>query len=348
MGIRSKTILGVLSSVALVLSASPALAGQVNLTAKTVNNSISSTFADGQAATTSASFADSLNAGSITTTIGETALNQETLLGPLFTIGRTLDSTTSFVESVPGTIIRTAAGASGATIVQTAAGGRVASIQETMTFDSQPADVSIEISSVGLDFTSPHANVLTAGDLNNVVDLRGTSGINQVQANAGNANVTVASNSIINATVFSDITFGAGQVVLKNLSAVTLVPGFAVQNSTAVSTAEIAGMALAAAEGSSDTLNEDILLDTDGTNVRDRVIAANIVTAVDIRQEDISEYSPHNNTAALGDINNSVDVLGTAGVTQIQANAGNANSGGAHNLIVYDAQLAGDAFRFEP
>jgi hypothetical protein len=324
------------------------LAGQVNLTAKTVSNSITASSADAQAATTSASSAASLNAGSITTTIGETALNQESLQGPLFTIARTLDSTTSFVETVPGTIIRTSAGASGATIVQSSASARTASIQETLTFDSQPADVSIEISQDGLNLSSPFSNVLTAGALNNAVDLTGTSGINQVQANAGNANVTVATNSIINATVFSDLTFSAGQVVLKNLSAITLVPGFAVQNSSSVSVAEIAGMALAAAEGSSDTLNEDILLDTDGTTIRDRVIAANIVTAVDISQVDIAEYSPHHNTANFGDINNRVAVLGTAGVTQIQANAGNANSGGVHNLIVYDAELAGDAFRFEP
>jgi hypothetical protein len=194
-------------------------------------------------------------------------------------------------------------------------------IQESIFFTAVPANVSIEISQEDLSLSSPYSNLLKTGAIVNKVGVNNTAGLTQVAAQSGNANVSVASNSILDGPTLVDIVDATGNAVAaKEIGVLTLVPGFALQNSTKATTAHIAGLALAAAEA------------TWGTDCND---ACGIAAAVDIVHSGINEYSPNGNTTlAAAVVENVVGVSATKGVTQVQAQAGSANVGGAHNLLL--------------
>ena len=341
----------------MALAASPAWAGQVNLSTvtrvttvtETVAQTDTGSFADTALKTTANTFLDTklntlANTALKTSTgsLGNTALTTQvdTMLKTIIHTGAGGGSTKTIVNTALDTVAATNTGTWASTAVQTlletsvdtiantalrtaistAAGTNantllstiVTTVSETIIYAGQAADVSIEISQAGLNMTSPFGNSLEASGLENNVGVAGTTGVTQVQSNVGNANVTVATNSILDGgqlvALAGEMSSEAG---LKELGVLTLVPGLALQNSTAATTAHIAGLALAAAEGGA------------------------VVTAVDIVQADINEYSPHSNvTDIMGLVRNNVAVRGTSGITQVQANAGSANVGGTHNVLL--------------
>jgi len=323
--------LGTLAGFALIVTAAPVQAGQVNLEAITSLATVTQTVLQ----TTADTIADTL-AGTSTGTLLETSVSTLTATaGSGATVLHSLDST--ITDTTANTLARTTTGTSLATITSTVLSTTV----ETVTFVGQPADVSVEISQAGLNYTSPFSNELVSGALNNTVTVTATSGLTQVGANAGNANVSVASSSIIDGGSLA-AALGTGSTVANmQVAALTLVPGFAVQNSNALSLSQIASQALAAAAetftGTTDTTGSTIS-GSDSTTTTES--AASVVSAVDIVQSDVNEYSPHNNsTLVSGDVNNSVTVVATSGITQVQANAGSANSASTHSVIIYESDI---------
>jgi hypothetical protein len=264
------------------------------------------------------------------------------------TIANTLSSTLQ--ATAAGTIIYTGIDTLSETLLETDMGTlgntAITTIIETMIFSGQPADVSIEISQDGLNMTSPFDNSLQAAALVNKVGVAGTRGISQVNAQVGNANVSVASNSLIDGPMLVNFSHDVvSQVALKEIGVLALVPGLALQNSTKATTAHIAGLALAAAESTAQ-VSSTVLTDTttDGTTTTvdedcvacgDDVIA--VTVAVDIAHSDLNEYSPHGNVTSVASlVENQVGVRGTTGISQVTAQAGTANVAGSHNVLLID------------
>jgi hypothetical protein len=351
----------------------PAWAGQVNLSEKTtittiaqtetgtfantavdtVSQTIVNTFADTAIDTLAATLLDTAT-GSIANTNISTILKTVDCNGCSLTLVNTVQATdtgtlantavTTVSETLIGTTANTTINTLASTTLKTETGSvgntLLKTVIETIFFDSQPADVSIEISQEGMNFTSPFNNSLTASGLENNVGVAATTGLTQIQANAGNANVSVASNSIVDGgTLVGLANHLTSQVALKELGALTLVPGFAVQNSNQVSIAHIAGMALAGAESAA--VGTGSVVDDGTTAITDTDLdVQTVATAVDIAQADINEYSAHGNvTQIAGMVRNNVVARATSGITQIQAQAGSANSAGAHNMLLVDTRF---------
>jgi hypothetical protein len=339
-----------------LLLASPAWAGQVGMTAKTTvttlittdtgtvaNTSIDTSLETLLGTVISTDIDTVLSTGLLTQTgsIGNTSIEtsivtQLSSLGPFTT--RTLINTQlatdtgTMADTAINTLVSTSLGTLLATGINTGIGtnivtetGSIANtsittILETVLFTAAPGDVSIEISQEGLNLTSPYDNVLKTGAILNKVGVNNTSGLTQVAAQSGNANVAVGSNSILD---------GPNAVAAKEIGVLTLVPGFALQNSTKATTAHIAGLALAAASATADQACNDIF--------------CGVQAAVEIDHSDINEYSPHGNTTlAAALVENVVGVSATSGVTQVQAQAGGANVAGSHNLLLINGTFNGN------
>jgi hypothetical protein len=349
-----------------LLLASPAWAGQVGMTAKTTvttlittdtgtvaNTSIDTSLETLLGTVISTDIDTVLSTGLLTQTgsIGNTSIEtsivtQLSSLGPFTT--RTLINTQlatdtgTMADTAINTLVSTSSGTLLATGINTGIGtnivtetGSIANtsittILETVLFTAAPGDVSIEISQEGLNLTSPYDNVLKTGAILNKVGVNNTSGLTQVAAQSGNANVAVGSNSILDGPTLVDVVeASANAVAAKEIGVLTLVPGFALQNSTKATTAHIAGLALAAASATADQACNDIF--------------CGVQAAVEIDHSDINEYSPHGNTTlAAALVENVVGVSATSGVTQVQAQAGGANVAGSHNLLLINGTFNGN------
>lgn len=336
--------LGTLAGLALMVTAAPVWAGQVNLSTITTASTVSQTVLQ----TTADTASDTL-AGTSTGTFLETSVTSISATGGG---ASTLISTAevTIADTTANTLARTTTGTSLNTVSSTV----LSTVLETVTFAGQPADISVEISQAGMNYSSPFSNELISGALNNDVDVTATSGLTQVGANAGNANVSVASSSIVDGDSLANA-LGAGpgssSLPAMQVAALTLAPGFALQNSNALSLTQIASQALAAAAETFSGSDTSAGSSTTGSTFTSTTTAAGVTAAIDIVQSDVSEYSPHNNTTLVsGDVNNEVTVAATSGVTQVQANAGSANAASTHSLIVYESgATAGSAgFVFTP
>jgi hypothetical protein len=229
-------------------------------------------------------------------------------------------------------------------------------VTETIVFNSQPADVSIEISQSGLNLTSPFNNSLKALAIVNKVGVTGTRGISQVTAQSGNSNVSVATNALIDGPMLVNFSHDVkSQVALKELGVLALVPGFAIQNSNVVAISHIAGLALTAAEISAQLSTDVDISNTttaggDITNTTDEESdVLSVAVAVDIVQSGVNEYSPHDNVTSVASlVENQVLVKATSGISQITAQAGTANTAGSHNVLLIDGTFNanGSAFNF--
>jgi hypothetical protein len=369
----------------LAFLAAPAWAGQMNLDIKTTITTIQATDSGTVANTDILTQADTVTGtyfetatdtvlrtsfltetGSIANTLIETYIKTQigTLLGPIQTktilntvsdtdTGTIADTAISTLTNTRfDTITATGFGTALSTAIATETGSILntlfSTVFETVDFHGQPADVSIEISQEGLNLSSPFANSLKTGLIVNKVNVIDSAGLTQVAAQAGNANVSVGTNSILDGPTLVDVAQTAqNAVAVKELGVLTLVPGFAIQNSTKATTAHIAGLALAAAEATAALVQDNIVTDTttDGTTTttdEDLVLAGDalgdvvsVATAVDIVHSGINEYSPNNNvTLAAAAVMNNVNVRATSGVSQVQAQAGSANVAGSHNLLL--------------
>jgi hypothetical protein len=341
-----------------LLLASPAWAGQVGVTAKTTLTTIlqtdTGTHADTALSTSLETMLGTIAETNLETLVStkistllatETGSHADTFLETvLYTAGPPLPTASTVILTETGTHADTLAATNLSTFLSTSADTLVATgantfintgvatetgshantlittIIETINATSAPLNVSIQIEQEGLNLSSPFTNVLKTGAIINKVGVNNSSGLTQVAAQSGNANVSVASNAILDGPTLVDIVKAANSsVAAKEIGVLTLVPGFALQNSTKATTAHIAGLALTAAEGSHAI--DDAL---GGTN-----------PAVEISHSGINEYSPNGNLTLAGAVvENVVGVSATSGVTQVQAQAGSANVGGAHNLLL--------------
>ena len=287
--------LGTLAGFALMVTAAPVWAGQVNLSSITTVSTVVQTVTQ----TTADTIADTL-AGTSTGTLLETSVSTITASGGgastlLSTIELTITDTTA------NPLARTTTGTALSTILSTVE----STVAETVLFFGQAADVSVEISQAGMNYTSPFSNELVSGALNNTVTVSATAGLTQVGANAGNANVSVASSSIVDGGSLAAALSTGNVIANMQVAALTLVPGFAVQNSNALSLTQIASQALAAAAETFSGTDATTVAGTNSTTTG----AASVTAAIDIVQSDVNEYSPHNNsTLVSGDVNNTVAV----------------------------------------
>jgi len=327
-------VLGALGASAMVLAASPAWAGQINLLAKTTLTTVSSTSLNTSADTSVNTSASTLQNTALNTSVNTIAQT----LGGLNTVLKTL------VETTARTTTNTTANTSLNTSANTAINTVVSTTLETVLFAGQPADVSIEVTESGLNVGSPFDNSLSALELTNNIDIVGTSGITQIQQSTGVGNVIVGTTAVIDGVTLSDIASADPTgMVASEIAGITLNPGAVALSPKNQMVTLISKEALIAAVASH--TGSDEAFDTGaGTGT-----SASVTAAVDIRLSDINENSPHRNSATIvGAVTNNANVVGTTGINQLQQAAGVSNVHSSSNLIVVDvSNLAnGPAFGF--
>lgn len=192
-------------------------------------------------------------------------------------------------------------------------------ITETFAAITITPSVMVVVSQSDLNYTSPHHNDGTTGSITQSITVTGSAGITQAQATAGNANVTVASNGLYSGSALSGVvgTIAPTSGINGLVAALSLLPGFALQNSNAVSLDLMVAQFAATASGGATP------------------------SYLEINQDGVSEYSPHHNEGVTGPIAQTVGVNSNAGITQSQVQAGNANVQAAHNVILYNASFSG-------
>lgn len=206
----------------------------------------------------------------------------------------------------------------GITITETVTDGTVTEGGGSI-LDSSAVTLSLQVFEDGYHGYSPANNIAEfAGDVTNLIaDVNTTSGITTVQQAAGQANVTVSANTLIDASSLAAETGGVNSAML----AFELSPAFTLSNS------KQAAQALAVAA------------------LGDAVVAgafASDVTAIEFVSNGSYEMSPENNlTTFAGVVSNQIDAAsGTAGITTIQQAAGQSNVQTAFTSILYGANDA--------
>ena len=326
--------IGALAAAAIVAAPS-AWAGQVNFRGVIDTNSVASTISNTINETISSTIANTINE----TTAGgleKTAVNPGS-------VSATLSNT--WASTISNTINETVASTIANTINETVATSTV----DGVFFSSQPADVSVELTQGTVNSSSPFNNeIIDAGQIDNVVNVDLTSGITQVNAASGQANVQVSANSIVDGGVLVALAAFNSSVGNKELGHAMLCAGCGMQNSNISYIEQIVGVAESAAEVSSENNLGNFDEATDLLTGLTTTMNANIVTAIAIDQGDVSEFSPHDNTinGTAVPFLNDVIVSDTTGITQVNAAAGQSNVQNSYNNISYaaDAFLGPDPF----
>lgn len=331
------SVLGVVGASALVLAASPAWAGQINLLQTTTITTTSQTSLN-----TSVNTSANTALNTLTNTALNTSLNTISLtLGGAQGLNSVVRTT---VNTSARTTLNTSANTSANTALNTSINTLNQTILETVSYAGQPADVSIEVTESGLNVGSPFDNSLSALELINNVDATGTSGVTQIQQSTGVGNVIVGTNSILDGITLSDLAAsGNTGMVASEIAGITLNPGAIALSPKNQMVTLIGKEALIAAVEShtGDVETYDASANTGES--------ASITAAVDIVLEDVNENSPHGNSATIvGAVTNNATVVGTTGINQIQQAAGVSNVHSSSNVIVVDvSNLAnGAAFSF--
>lgn len=188
--------------------------------------------------------------------------------------------------------------------------------------DSSAVTLSLQVFENGYHGYSPANNIAEfASDVTNLIsDVNTTSGITTVQQAAGQANVTVSANTLIDAgdlvTQMSAFAPSGGA-----MSAFVLSPAFTLSNSKQAAQAlAVAALGDAVANGA----------------------FASDVTAIEFVSDGSYEMSPENNlTTFAGVVSNTIEAAsGTAGITTIQQSAGQSNVQTAFTSILYGANDA--------
>lgn len=229
-------------------------------------------------------------------------------------------STTSSNTSVTNEVFNKSLQAGGTitkTITSTVSSTVLSTVAETFTASFVPS-YAVSVTGSDLNYTSPHHNDGATGGIAQTISVTNSAGITQAQATAGNANVTVASNALYSGSALTGVvgTVSATTGIGGTAAALALLPGFALQNSNAVAI-DLMVAQFAAAQGAAPG------------------------GYLEIAQNGVSEYSPHHNEGVTGDIAQSVTTANSAGITQIQAQAGNANVQAAHNIVLYSTSFNG-------
>ena len=68
------------------------------------------------------------------------------------------------------------------------------------------------------------------------------------------------------------------------------------------------------------------------------------VTAIDVQQSGLNEYSPHSNTALVStSVEQNITSQATIGITHVQAQVGAGNVQAAHTVIMFNPGVDGSA-----
>lgn len=327
MSFLSKTraaVVGAFAAAAIVAAPS-AWAGQVNFRGVIDSNETNSTISDTLNETISST---------ISNTLAETTSTEKKAVNP-GSVSATLTQGSTISDTINETVASTIADTLNETVAST--------ILDGVIFTSQPADVSVELTQGTVNSSSPYQNeIVDAGSIDNVVDVELTTGITQVNAAAGQANVQVSANSIVDGGVLVALAAFNSSVGNKELGHAMVCAGCGMQNSNISYIEQIVGVAESSAEASSESnLGTDDISVDDLTGLT-TTMNANIVTAIAIDQGDVSEFSPHDNTinGTAVPFTNDVVVSDTSGITQVNAAAGQSNVQNSYNNITY----AADAF----
>ena len=192
------------------------------------------------------------------------------------------------------------------------------------TLDSTAVVLSLQISDDGYHGSSPSNNIAEfAGAVTNDATVTGVTGMTAVQQNAGNANVTVQSNTLMDLTGLGTMVMGNGAGLSSAAAMLVLNPAFTLSNSALAARA----IALSALQGGDDGLSSP--LGSIGP------------TAIEFVGGLTYELSPEHNVAEFLDVASNIAVVdGTFGMTTVQQNVGNANVQSAFNNIAF---TTGDA-----
>jgi len=179
--------------------------------------------------------------------------------------------------------------------------------------DSSKVTLSLQISDDGYHGYSPSRNVATfSGALTNSATIGSGNGITSSQQTIGNANVSVHSNSLLDANALTTILSNSVSAAGGATAVMVLNPAFAISNS-----------ALAAR-----------VLAVEAMSGRGGAFGA--TTAIDIVGKNTFEMSPENNIATfLGNATNNVAITNGNGITQSQQQIGNGNVQAGFNTIVF-------------
>lgn len=195
-------------------------------------------------------------------------------------------------------------------------------ITGSSSINSTLVKLSLQITDDGYHGYSPSQNMATfSGSLTNTATIgttTGSNGIVSVQQTAGNANVSVHANTLLDAGALVGVIGGSGadNSAANGATAVMVLnPAFAISNSALaarVLAVEAMSGAITAAGGSS------------------------AVTAIDIIGRNTFEMSPERNLATFtGNLSNVATIGGSNGITQVQQQLGNANVQAGFNTIVF-------------
>ena len=185
--------------------------------------------------------------------------------------------------------------------------------------DSLLVVLSLEVYDDGYHGSSPSNNIADfAAAVTNDVTVTATTGMTAVQQNAGIANVTVQSNTLLDLTGMAGILGVSGVGLTSDTLTMVLNPAFTLSNSALAARA----IAVAALQGGDGGLASP--LGTVGP------------TAIKFDSGAVYELSPEHNLAAFADIvANTAVVDGTFGITTVQQNVGIANVQSAFNNIMF-------------
>ena len=185
--------------------------------------------------------------------------------------------------------------------------------------DSLLVVLSLEVYDDGYHGSSPSNNIADfAAAVTNDVTVSATTGMTTAQQNAGIANVTVQSNTLLDLASFATIPGGGANAnMTSDTLTMVLNPAFTLSNSALAARA----IAVSALQGGDGGLASPL-----GT----------FVTAIKFDSGAVYELSPEHNLAAFADVvSNTAVVDGTFGITTVQQNVGIANVQSAFNNIMF-------------
>jgi hypothetical protein len=190
--------------------------------------------------------------------------------------------------------------------------------------DSSAVVLSLQVIDDGYHGSSPSRNIAEFADaVSNDATVTAVTGMTSVQQNAGIANVTVQSNTLMDLTGLGAMVMGNGAGLSSAAAMLVLNPAFTLSNSALAARA----IAISALQGGDDGLASP--LGTVGP------------TAIEFTSGQTFELSPENNVASfLSTVGNVAVVDATFGITTVQQNVGISNVQSAFNNIAF---TTGDA-----
>lgn len=200
--------------------------------------------------------------------------------------------------------------------------------QTATTLDSTAVTLSLQVFEDGYHGYSPADNIADFVDVvsNLNAAVTGNAGITTVQQAAGQANVTVSANTLVDLEALSIVTGAEAIPGFGAPEAFVLSPAFTLSNSKQAAQA-LAIMALGEALSTAVQGGSDI---------------SAAVTAIEFTSSDSFEMSPEGNLASFGaGVTNEIDTVDSGlGITTVQQSAGQSNVQTSFNNILFGSGTA--------